>query len=66
MKRVAQFVGEEDMKQWGGDWRTNWVRARPSALEKALNILESETKHGWTATTSNAAALKDLAKRLPE
>jgi len=66
MKRVARFVGEEDMKQWGGDWRKNWVRVRPLALEKALNILEDDMKHGWTATTSNAAALKDLAKRLPE
>jgi len=66
MKRIAQFVGKNDMDQWGGDWRKNWVRVRPLALEKALNILEDDMKHGWTATTSNAAALKDLARRLPE
>ena len=65
MQRLAAFVGEDDMRQWGGDWRKNWVRRIPRRVTKALSILEAESKEGWKPHTSRAAALKDLARRLP-
>ena len=64
MQRIAQWTAD-DMNQWGGDWRKNWVRVRPVALKKALNILEAESESGsWEATKNRAAALKDLTMRL--
>lgn len=65
MNRLKRFVGEDDMRSWGGDWRKNWVRRIPHALAKAIAILEAESRQGWKAHTSRAAALKDLAGRLP-
>jgi len=73
MKRLQVFLANsphqedrEDMLNWGGDWRKNWVRKMPVQIAKALDILESENARGdWESYKSRGAALKDLAKRLP-
>jgi hypothetical protein len=73
MKRLQLFLANsphqedrDDMLNWGGDWRKNWVRKMPVQIAKALDILESENARGdWESYKSRGAALKDLAKRLP-
>ena len=64
MESLRQFVGDEDMVNWGGDWRKNWVRKMPDELERALDTLLDEIhKDQWRANKSRGAALKDLTRR---
>lgn len=64
MDQVEAFVGADDVRQWGGDWRKNWVRKHPEAMGQALRILRQDLTTGWSPRVSRAAALKDLVRRL--
>ncbi len=63
MDLLREFVGEEDVRQWGGDWRKNWLRRHPEAFAAALRTLIEESRTGWKPSRSRGAALKDLTKR---
>jgi len=64
MARTEALVGADDMRQWGGDWRKNWVRKYPTEMAQALRILAQDKQTGWTPRVSPGAALKDLVRRL--
>lgn len=62
MERLSAAVGEEDMKQFGGDWRNNYVRKNPHELSNALNQFTLLEKQGHLFT-SKSAWLKDRYRR---
>jgi hypothetical protein len=63
MDLLRSFVGDEDVKLWGGDWRKNWLRRHPRAFTAALRTLIEESRSGWAPRRSRGAALKDLTRR---
>lgn len=63
LARIAEHVGYEDMRAWGGDWRVHWLRVFPhETIERALADHESRVKTGWEPN-NRGAALKDTIRR---
>lgn len=46
LDRLRELLGEEQVRQWGGDWVANFIRPMPRALSVALDELESHQRSG--------------------
>lgn len=44
--RLRELLGDEQVRQWGGDWVANFIRPMPRALSVALDELESHQRAG--------------------
>lgn len=71
--RIADLVGDDDMRAWGGDWRKNWLRGgnftaliratgnvniMHRVAEAVLNDIESRRREGWVPKKTFGASLK--------
>lgn len=63
LDRLKAELGDEQMRQWGGDWVANYVRPMPRALAVALDEMALKRKEG-TRFERPAHWLKATAKHI--